>query len=220
MGRGSRKMNQVSVALQFLDYIGVAVFAATGALAASRKQLDIVAFVFFATVTAIGGGTLRDMLLNVPVFWIAKPIYLAVPLVVAVLVFFTAHLVESRYRVLLWADAIGLAAYAVVGSAKTLALGASVADALALGVLTATFGGVIRDVLAGEPSVILRRELYITAAFAGSLAFVVVAGIGAPFWTAATVGFLVAFGVRAGALVCGWALPIYRTRPGRDSSKL
>jgi uncharacterized membrane protein YeiH len=213
-------MNQISTLLQALDYVGIAVFAATGALAASRKQLDIVAFVFFATVTAIGGGTLRDILLDVPVFWVRSPLYLAIPLVVAVLAYFTAHLVESRYRVLLWADAIGLAAYAVVGAAKTLAVGAFAADALALGVLTATFGGVIRDVLAGEPSVILRRELYITAAFAGALVFVLLASTAVPFWIAAASGFLVAFGVRAGALLQGWALPVYRTRPGRDSSKL
>lgn len=213
-------MNQVFTLLQVLDYVGIGVFAATGALAASRKQLDLVAFIFFATVTAIGGGTLRDVLLDVPVFWVRSPLHLAIPLCVAVLVYFTAHLFESRYRVLLWADAIGLAAYSVVGAAKTLNVGASIADALALGVLTATFGGVIRDVLAGEPSVILRRELYITAAFAGALAFVLLAGIGAPFWSAATAGFLVAFGVRAGALSWGWALPVYRTRPGRDSSKL
>jgi uncharacterized membrane protein YeiH len=213
-------MNEVSYILQVIDYVGIAVFAATGALAASRKQLDIVAFIFFATVTATGGGTLRDILLDVPVFWVRNPIYLAIPLAVAMLVYFTAHMVESRYRILLWADAIGLAAYAVVGAAKTLSAGASVADALMLGVLTASFGGVIRDVLAGEPSVILRRELYITAAFAGALAFVLLASIAAPFWAAAAAGFLVAFGVRAGALVRGWALPVYRTRPGRDSSKL
>ncbi len=213
-------MNQVPHLLQVLDYLGIAVFAVTGALAASRKQVDIVAFIFFATVTATGGGTLRDILLDVPVFWIRNPLYLAIPLGVAVLVYFTAHLVESRYRILLWADAIGLAAYAVVGAAKTLSAGASIADALMLGVLTASFGGVIRDVLAGEPSVILRRELYITAAFAGALVFVLLASTAAPFWITASAGFLVAFGVRAGALIRGWALPVYRTRPGRDSSKL
>jgi uncharacterized membrane protein YeiH len=213
-------MNQVPHLLQVLDYLGIAVFAVTGALAASRKQVDIVAFIFFATVTATGGGTLRDILLDVPVFWVRNPLYLAIPLGVAVLVYFTAHLVESRYRILLWADAIGLAAYAVVGAAKTLSAGASIADALMLGVLTASFGGVIRDVLAGEPSVILRRELYVTAAFAGALVFVLLASTAVPFWIAASAGFVVAFGVRAGALIRGWALPVYRTRPGRDSSKL
>jgi len=213
-------MDQVSILLQTLDYIGIAVFAATGALAASRKQLDIVAFIFFAAVTAVGGGTLRDVLLDVPVFWVRHPTYLVIALCAAIFVYFTAHLLESRYRVLLWADAIGLAAYAVVGAEKTLALGASPVDALALGVLTATFGGVTRDVLAGEPSVILRGDLYITCAFAGALTFVILAGLGAPFWTGATAGFLVAFLVRAGTLIWGWTLPVYRARPGRDSTKL
>jgi len=213
-------MTEVSWLLQTLDYVGIALFAVTGALAASRKQLDIVAFAFFAAVTAVGGGTLRDVLLDIPVFWVRNPAYLGIPLAAAVLVYFTAHLFESRYRVLLWADAAGLAAYSVVGAAKTLGAGAGAADALAFGVLTATFGGVIRDVLAGEPSVILRGELYITCAFAGALTFVLLAVAGAPFWTGATLGFLMAFGVRAGALLWGWTLPVYRARAGRDSSKL
>jgi uncharacterized membrane protein YeiH len=213
-------MNQLSFVLQVLDYVGIAVFAAAGALAASRKQLDFVAFVFFAIVTAVGGGTLRDLLLGVPVFWIGRPVYLAVALAAAFLVYFTAHLFESRYRALLWADAVGLAAYAVVGAAKTLGAGGSAADALALGVLTATLGGVLRDVLAGEPSVLLRRELYISAAFAGAAGFVALALLGVPFWVAAALGFAVAFAVRAGALVWGWSLPVYRARPGREPGEL
>jgi uncharacterized membrane protein YeiH len=209
-------MNQVPTILQTLDYVGIALFAVTGALAASRKQLDVVAFVFFASITALGGGTVRDVLLDVPVFWVRNPLYLTIPLVAAVVVYFTAHLLESRYRALLWADAVGLAAYAVVGSAKTLSVGASAADALALGLLTATFGGVIRDIVAGEPSVIIRGDLYITCAFAGSLTFVLLTLVGAAFWVGATLGFLVAFSVRAGALIWGWTLPVYQARPGRD----
>ena len=101
--------------IQFLDYSGVAVFAATGALAASRKQLDIVGFIFLAAITGIGGGTLRDVILNVPVFWIANTHYVLICAAVAVLVFFTAHLLESRWKWLLWLDAIGLAAFAAMG---------------------------------------------------------------------------------------------------------
>lgn len=203
--------------LQFLDYVGVAVFAATGALSASRRELDIVAFGFFAAVTGLGGGTLRDLLIGAtPVFWVANPTYVAVPLIVAALVYFTAHLVDSRYRVLLWADAVGLSAYAVMGSAKALALGAAPLPAIILGLMTATFGGVIRDVLAGEPSVLLRREVYVTAAVAGSAFFVLLIETGAAFWVAAIAAFLAAFVVRAGALLWGWRLPVYRARPGRD----
>ena len=101
-----------------LDYAGVAVFAATGALAASRKQLDIIGFLFLATITGIGGGTFRDLILGVPVFWVANPDYCSICAVVAVVVYFTAHRLESRYKLLLWLDAIGLAAFAVMGAAK------------------------------------------------------------------------------------------------------
>ncbi|TIX36395.1 MAG: trimeric intracellular cation channel family protein, partial [Mesorhizobium sp.] len=97
--------------IELLDYAGVAVFAATGALAASRKQLDIIGFLFLACVTGIGGGTLRDVILNLPVFWVGNRDYVLICVVVAVLVFFSAHLVESRYKLLLWLAAIGLAAF-------------------------------------------------------------------------------------------------------------
>src|SRR5918994_3336799 len=105
-----------------LDYAGVAVFAATGALAASRKQLDIIGFLFLASITGIGGGTFRDLILDVPVFWIGNRTYVLVCAAVAVLIFFTAHFVESRYRLLLWLDAVGLAAYSVIGAAKGLGI--------------------------------------------------------------------------------------------------
>lgn len=101
--------------IELLDYAGVAVFAATGALAASRKELDIIGFLFLASITGIGGGTLRDVILNLPVFWVANSGYVLICAVMAVLVFFSAHRVESRYKLLLWLDAIGLAAFAVMG---------------------------------------------------------------------------------------------------------
>ncbi|EIM75499.1 hypothetical protein A33O_08101 [Nitratireductor aquibiodomus RA22] len=142
--------------IQLLDYAGVAVFAATGALAASRKELDLIGFVFLAGVTGTGGGTLRDLVLGVPVFWVDNHIYIIVCAVIAVLVFFAAPLVEYRYRLLLWLDAAGLAAYSVLGAAKGLEASGSAIVALVTGMLTATFGGVLRDVLAGEPSVLLR----------------------------------------------------------------
>ena len=108
--------------LEILDYAGVAVFAATGALSASRKQLDIIGYLFLASVTGIGGGTMRDVVLGAtPVFWVTNPTYLLVCATVAVILFFTAHLFGSRYRVLVWLDAIGLSAYCVMGAAKGLA---------------------------------------------------------------------------------------------------
>ncbi len=207
--------------LQFLDYAGVAVFAATGALAASRKQLDIIGFLFLAGVTGIGGGSLRDLVLGaVPVFWVANSAYILVTAAVAILVFFSAHMVESRYRLLLWFDAAGLAAYSVMGAAKGLAATGSPVIAVVTGMMTATFGGVLRDLLSGEPSVLMRPEIYVTAAMAGAATFTIadLAGAGGIF--AAVLGIAVAFGVRGGALHFGWTFPPYKSRPGRNPDDL
>ncbi len=201
--------------LVFLDYAGVAVFAATGALAASRKELDAIGFVFLAGITGIGGGTLRDLILGVPIFWVENHNYILVCAAVALLVYFTAHLVESRYKLLLWLDAAGLAAYSVFGAYKGLVVTGSPLVALVTGMLTATFGGILRDVLSGEPSVLLRPEIYVTAALAGALAFTAADLAGLPLLAAAALAFACAFGVRAGALRFGWRLPRYRSRPGR-----
>lgn len=201
--------------IQLLDYAGVAVFAATGALAASRKQLDIIGFLFLASATAIGGGTFRDLILNIPVFWLSNPDYISICVAVTIIVYFTAHRVESRYKWLLWLDAVGLAAFSVMGAAKGLTVTGSAPVAIIMGMLTATFGGVLRDLLAGEPSVLLTREVYVTAALAGAATYTVVEITGAPMYLSALVAFLVAFCVRGGALWFGWCLPRYYSRPGR-----
>ncbi len=207
--------------LQFLDYCGVAVFAATGALAASRKQLDIIGFIFLGILTGVGGGTLRDLILGAtPVFWVKQPGYLTVAAATAVLTYFTAHLVWSRYIVLLWLDAIGLAAYCVIGAAKGLALGVPPLIAVVTGIMTATFGGILRDIVAGEPSVLLRPEIYVTAALCGSAVYVVMSGAGTPEGAAAVGGVVIAFLVRGGALAFGWKFPVYRARPGRQPDEV
>lgn len=203
-------------ALLALDYAGVAVFAATGALAASRKQLDIVGFVFLAAITGIGGGTFRDLVLDQPVFWVLNPAYVLVCAAVALAVYATAHLMESRYRVLLWLDCIGLAAFAAMGAAKGLAISGSVTIAIITGMLTATFGGVLRDLLAGEPSVLLRPEVYVSAAMAGAAAYTLGDAVNLPQGVALAVAFAIAFLIRGGALRFGWTLPRYKPRAGRD----
>jgi uncharacterized membrane protein YeiH len=201
--------------LQVLDYAGVAVFAATGALAASRKQLDIVGFLFLASVTGIGGGTVRDLILDVPVFWVLDHAYVLVCAGSGVLVFFAAHRLESRYRLLLWLDAVGMSAYAALGAAKGLAATGSPIVAIVMGMLTATLGGILRDLLAGEPSVLLRPEIYVTAALAGAAVFTLADLGGLPDVASALLAFATAFAVRGGALWFGWRIPAYRNRPGR-----
>jgi uncharacterized membrane protein YeiH len=203
-------------AMIFLDYVGVTLFAATGALVASRKQLDIIGFIFLATATGAGGGTLRDLVLGVPVFWVEQPRYLMACIGAAVATFFTAHLLESRYRWVLWLDAVAISAYGVLGAHKGLAVTGSPVVAVLMGMTTAAVGGVIRDVLADEPSVLLRKEIYMVAAMTGAAVFVAadMAGLSLPL--AAGMGFAAAFGLRSGALARGWTLPAYRSRPGRD----
>ncbi len=199
-----------------LDWFGLVVFATTGALAASRKQMDIVGFALLATVTGIGGGTLRDVVLGLtPVFWIRQPAYLGVCVVVACLLFFTAHIPQSRMKLLLWFDAIGLALVCVSGAAIALNAGVAPTAAIAMGVISATFGGIIRDVIAGETPVILSREIYVTAALLGASVFVAARMLDVPHPPALIGGFAAAFVLRAAALHRGWSLPRYKPRQGR-----
>ncbi|HQN51383.1 MAG TPA: trimeric intracellular cation channel family protein [Phenylobacterium sp.] len=203
---------RIAHALVWLDYAAVAVFGATGALAAARRKHDIVTFGFFAAITGVGGGTLRDLLLGAPVFWIDRWGYLAACLTAALVIWLTG-LGRGRQRVLLWLDAVGLAAYSVVGAAKALALGAPALPSMVMGVLTACFGGVIRDVLAHEESVLLKREIYVTCAVVGAGLFVILRGFGLPGLPAGLIGAGAAFGVRAGAILWNWTLPGF---PGRE----
>ncbi|MBI1361626.1 MAG: trimeric intracellular cation channel family protein [Alphaproteobacteria bacterium] len=191
-----------------LDYAGVATFAASGALMAAERRQDVVTFVFFAAITGVGGGTLRDLLIGAPVFWVTNPGYAIVCASVGVAIFASRGRGLPK-RALLWLDAAGLCVYAVVGAAKAQAWGINPVIAVVMGVLTATFGGVIRDVLAGEPSVLLRRELYVTPAIASASIFVLLAALHAPVVWASGAGVALGFAVRAGAIAAGWRLPVF-----------
>ncbi|MGQ7792748.1 trimeric intracellular cation channel family protein [Faunimonas sp. B44] len=201
-------------ATAILDLLGVVVFATTGALVASRKEMDIVGFALLALATGVGGGTLRDLILDVPVFWVTSPSYLLICIAVAIVVFFTAHVPQSRYRLVLWLDAAGLALFAVAGTEKALLAGTGPVVAVALGIIGATFGGIIRDVLGHEPSVILTREIYVTAALAGAVAFALLDAAGLSREGAVLAAVALGFAVRGAALYWGLSLPRYRSRPG------
>jgi len=168
--------------LQALNVAGLAVFAASGALAAARKRLDFVGACFFALITATGGGSLRDVLIGAPVFWMQD----AMPVILCLLVAIAAWAIPLRWwpeRALEWLDAAGLAAYAVYGAGKALRYGVPPVPAVAAGVITACVGGIIRDITAGTPSILMRHELYVTAALAAAALFVALvwAGVGAPW---------------------------------------
>ena len=206
---GAPIVPQVSNALELLDFFGIGVFAISGALLAAEKRQTLVTFIFFAVVTGVGGGTLRDLLIGAPVFWVHKNATLLICIGAALGVW----LVSSRRiaaKALDWFDAAGLAAYATYGSAKALGYGVAPVPAFAMGVLTACVGGIIRDLLAGEPSILMRPELYVTAAALAAGLFVGLTLVGEPLWVAALISAAAGLGLRALAIVRGWKLPAYR----------
>ncbi|AUH35471.1 hypothetical protein CUV01_14620 [Paracoccus tegillarcae] len=200
-----------------LDYASVLIFALTGALVASRQQLDLVGFIFMAAMTAVGGGTLRDLILNRDlVFWVARPSMIMVATLAAFVVFWTAHLMESRYRVLLWLDALALAIAVPAGVAVALASGVSPLIVVIMGVITGTFGGLMRDVVGNEVPLGLKAgELYLTAAFGGAVMAVLLVWLGLGRGEALLGCGVTTFSLRAGSLIWGWKLPGYRPRPPR-----
>ncbi len=200
-----------------LDLASVAVFAATGALVASRSQLDIVGFIFVACLTALGGGTLRDVLLDRHILWMVQPVYLGVASAVAVVVFFAAPYFESRYRVLVWLDACALAVAVPAGVAAASGSGWHVV--LVMGVLTGCVGGLLRDVVCNEVPLVLKAgEPYATVALAGAGAALASEYAGMPANVALAVCGAVTLALRAGALAFGWRLPVYRSRPPRPEN--
>ena len=194
--------------LALLDLAGIAVFAMSGALLAAAKRQTLVTFIFFAVVTGVGGGTMRDLLIGAPVFWIEDNAHLLICVAAALLVW----LLPARLwkgRALLWFDAIGLAAYASYGAAKGLAYGVAPIPAIGMGVLTGCLGGIIRDVLAGDPSILMRAELYVTAAALSAALVVGLLLLGVPVALAASVAAAAGFLLRAGAIRYGWRIPSY-----------
>lgn len=200
-----------------LDFASVFVFALTGALAASRAQLDVVGFVFLACLTAVGGGTLRDLLLGRgPVFWIEEPAFVLLASAAAVGVFFTAHLIESRLVAIRWLDACALAVAVAAGVGVAQDLGQTPVVVVIMGIATGCFGGLMRDVVCNTlPLVLHQGELYVTAAFAGAVTAVVASALGAGSGLALVLCALVTLALRAGSLAFGWRLPVYKSRPPR-----
>jgi uncharacterized membrane protein YeiH len=195
-------------ALVLLDYVGIGVFAVSGALLAAEKKQTLVTFIFFAVVTGVGGGTVRDLLIGAPVFWMHTNVTLLICFAAALGVWFLSRRAIAE-RALLWFDAVGLAAYATYGAAKSLTNGVAPVPAFAMGVLTACVGGIIRDVLANEPSILMRPELYVTAAALASGLFVSLSLFGVPATLAAAVAGLAGFSLRAAAIARGIKLPAY-----------
>lgn len=195
--------------LDFLDMAGIAVFALSGALLAAVKKQTVVTFVFFAVVTGVGGGTVRDLLIGAPVFWVHQNAILLICIAAA----FAVWLLPAglwKGKALLWLDAVGLAAYSTYGAAKGLAYGLAPLPAFAMGVITGCMGGIIRDVLANEPSNLLSAELYVSCAGLAAALYVGLTWAGVDPGLAAIVAAVAGFTLRGGAIWRGWALPSYR----------
>ncbi len=196
------------------EILGVAVFALTGALVAARKEMDPFGFVLLATVTGVGGGTLRDLLLGQRVFWVSDPRDVLVCAGVAALAWLLAYMRPgllvglSAQRALLWADAAGLALFAAAGSLIAQRAGIPFLSAMALGAMTASFGGMARDVLAGDVPMLLRsRDFYFTAAAFGAAVTLLCTALQWPAMAALLVGFAAAFALRAASILFGWGFP-------------
>jgi uncharacterized membrane protein YeiH len=188
------------------------VFAVSGALAAAEQKLDILAFVLFGTITGVGGGTLRDLLLQAgPVFWIGDTRYLWTCILASAATWYLVPLLRRRLRILLWADAIGLALFCAAGAAKAVAVEAPLVVAVVMGVMSATFGSLIRDTLLNREPVLLGPEIYVTAALLGATSYTLLftlTPLGSRF--ALLIAIALAFALRAAALLRGWHLPNYR----------
>ncbi|HKY80352.1 MAG TPA: trimeric intracellular cation channel family protein [Sphingobium sp.] len=200
---------QIGPVLETLGIVGTFVFAASGALAAARLRQTLVTFAFFALVTGVGGGTVRDLLIGAPVFWVHDPVPALACMIAALLVWFTPRRLWSDHA-LDWLDAVGLAAFAVFGAAKAMSYGIPPFVAAMMGVVTGCVGGIMRDLLAHEPSILLRPELYVTAAAVASGLFVGLRWWGLDVPVAGLIAALLGFLLRAVAIRRRLGLPIYK----------
>ena len=200
--------------VNLMGLAAVGVFSVSGALDAARQRMDILGFMLIGTATGISGGTLRDVFMgNVPVFWIREPIWIIVCLVAAAVTYFVAPKLASRSRALIWMDAVGIALFAVVGTEIALDFGASPLIAVCMGVMTASFGGIARDVLCGSNLTLMNEELYITTMLVGALVYLLLSQLELPYAYDLIGGFLAGFILRALAILFHLKLPnIYRPR--------
>ena len=195
-----------------LDLAGIAVFALSGALLATRLKQTLVTVAFFALVTGVGGGSVRDLLIGAPVFWVRDPWVAPVILLTALIAWFT----PMRWwegKVLDWADAVGLAVYSVLGTAKALSYDVEPVPAILMGVITGCVGGIIRDVLVGLPSILMRPELYVTAAALGATLCALGSLLAVPQAFVWAIAALAAFALRGAALTWRIELPPYSRQP-------
>ncbi len=198
--------------INWISILGIAVFALSGGVYAAEKEMDILGFLLVSTVTAIGGGTLRDLLLDAPIFWVSEPFYIYICFFAALMAYFTASQVRLRHRWMLWLDAAGLAAFAVIGTQVSLSYGAAPIIAIVTGVMSATFGGIIRDVLCADTLTIMRPEMYVTCAVFGAVLFISMNSLGFDANISVGLSFIASFALRMIAIIYKLELPKYSSK--------
>jgi uncharacterized membrane protein YeiH len=198
--------------LLFLTNVAATIaFAISGALVAARHRLDWVGFVFMACITGIGGGTLRDTILDVPVFWLEDYHTIIICSVSAIVTYFATRHISKRSKALLWADALGMALFTTLGAQKALSLGMNIPVVIIMGVFSACLGGIIRDVIVNDVPVVFQREIYITASLLGALTYALIyvyTPIGEG--VALIMGGAVAFVIRALAITQNLSMPAHK----------
>lgn len=189
----------------------MAVFALSGALVAREKELDLFGGIVMAFVTAVGGGTFRDLVLDVPVFWIddSNYILIAVGAAISTLLIVRSSKYHFPRRTLLVADAAGLALFAVLGTQKAMGQEVAIATAILMGILTGVGGGMIRDVMAQKVPLVLRSELYATVAAIGAGSYVILSFLPLPYLVQTILSIAIALIIRIGAIKWKWSLPVY-----------
>lgn len=203
--------------IHILDLIGTAVFAITGALAAGKKRLDVFGVVVLGCVTALGGGTLRDVILGSrPVFWIADTNYLAVAAIVATGIFVLARHRKLPAIILMYADAVGLAVFTVIGFQKGFHVTHMYSIAIVMGVATGVVGGIIRDVLSSEIPLIFRREIYASASLCGAALLVLLTHLQLPSPLTVSAAVLTTLIIRIAALHWNLALPLFKLEEDKE----
>ncbi|PWE17976.1 trimeric intracellular cation channel family protein [Marinicauda salina] len=202
----------VELVFSVLDFVGVFFFALSGGILAARKTLDPFGAAIVGAAAGMGGGTLRDLFLGaLPVFWVDAPAYLGVAVVAALVGYYGSTIVRgergARQRALAWADAAGLSVFTVIGAEAGLAAGAHWSIAMLTGVMSAAFGGLIRDVIVNDVPLVLRAEIYALASLAGAGVYVAAIALGLSGEIAAPATAALVFALRGAAMIFNWTLP-------------
>lgn len=205
--------------IHLLDLFGTGIFAITGSLAAGNKRMDVFGVLVLGLVTAIGGGTLRDLLLGqCPVFWIKNPSYLIVVIIACILTLLLAKFVIISINILLVFDALGLAVFTIVGMVSSLSVTESEILAAIMGIITGVAGGILRDTLSAEIPLILRKEIYAAACLGGAVAYFGLFHVGMQKSFCIVISIMITLGLRLAAIHWNLSLPVFAPNHRQNDS--